>query len=237
MQSLLCQIELLISFILQLFPNKADIYRTTTDFLEDPSSAWYRHSLSGYSTTWDRPNSRFSHDSVVGNKYNAIIYHSKERKVMFVFVIEIHVAVTAAFNDFKGKIRNWSKMWVWGRACCILLLVWRRDVCSSVNQRRSGGLDGWWVTMNGSLLVLSWRLYSSDWERGMFLALYIYLRLLITFSLIYNNFTSIWQRSKTYISTSGTAFNVYFTPCMVIACSKFYSFRIACVLDTISRSQ
>ena len=37
----------------------------------------------------------------------------------------------------------------WGSACCILLLVCRTEVWSSVNQLRSGGLDGWCVTMKG----------------------------------------------------------------------------------------
>ena len=30
----------------------------------------------------------------------------------------------------------------WGSACCILLLVCRTEVWSSVNQLRNGGLDG-----------------------------------------------------------------------------------------------
>ena len=37
----------------------------------------------------------------------------------------------------------------WGSACCILLLMCRTEVWSSVNQLRSGGLDGWCVTMKG----------------------------------------------------------------------------------------
>ena len=41
----------------------------------------------------------------------------------------------------------------WGDACCILLLVCRTEGWSSVNQLRSGGLDGWCVTMKGVLLV------------------------------------------------------------------------------------
>ena len=38
----------------------------------------------------------------------------------------------------------------WGSACCILLEC-RTEVWSSVNQLRSGGLDGWCVTMTGGV--------------------------------------------------------------------------------------
>lgn len=41
-----------------------------------------------------------------------------------------------------------------GSACCILLLVCRMEVCSSVNQLQSGGLEGWCVTIHGVVVVL-----------------------------------------------------------------------------------
>ena len=58
----------------------------------------------------------------------------------------------------------------WGSACCILLLVCRMEVWTSMNQLWSGGLDRWCMTMKGVLLVLCLGLYCSVSELGVLLA-------------------------------------------------------------------